>query len=99
MTRKNRYPLLLINKSLGRLDEAKQFTQLDLTSAYNRERDEWKTAFRTSYDYFKYLVMPFDLFNALASFEGYDNKILRKKLDIIVLVYLHDILIDGEDPG
>ena len=51
LTIKNRYPLPLIGESLDRLGRAKRFTQLDLTSAYHRmrirERDEWKTAFRT----------------------------------------------------
>ena len=41
---KNRYPLPLIRESLDRLRRAKEFTQLDLTSAYHqmkiRERDE-----------------------------------------------------------
>ena len=35
---KNWYPLLLIGKSLDWLNRAKQFTQLDLTSAYHRIR-------------------------------------------------------------
>ena len=41
--------------------------------------------------------MPFDLINALASFQGYINKILAKKLDIFVIVYLDDILIYTDD--
>ena len=51
ITIKNRYPLLLVGESLDCLGRAKQFTQLDLTSAYHqmriKEGDEWKTAFRT----------------------------------------------------
>ena len=43
--------------------------------------------------------MPFGLTNALASFQGYINKILAKKLDIFVIVYLDDILIYTEDDG
>ena len=35
LTIKNRYPLPLIGESLDRLDQAKRFTQLDLTSAYH----------------------------------------------------------------
>lgn len=37
--------------------------------------------------------MSFELSNALASFQRYINKILAEKLDIFVIVYLHDILI------
>ena len=43
--------------------------------------------------------MPFGLSNAPASFQGYINKILAKKLDIFVIVYLDDIFIYTEDPG
>ena len=41
--------------------------------------------------------MPFRLFNAPASFQGYINKIQAKKLDIFVIVYLDDIFIYTED--
>ena len=63
-----------------------------------RESDKWKTAFRTRYGHFEYQVMPFGLSNALASFQGYINKILAEKLDIFVIVYLDNILIYTEDP-
>ena len=103
ITIKNQYPLPLIGESLDRLVRAKQFTQLDLTNAYHqmkiREGDEWKTAFRTQYGHFEYLVIPFGLSNALATFQGYINKILAEKLDIFVIVYQDDILIYTEDPG
>ena len=64
-----------------------------------REGDEWKTAFRTQYGYFKYQVMLFDLSNSPAIFQEYVNKILDEKIDIFVIVYLDDILIYTEDPG
>ena len=41
--------------------------------------------------------MPFRLSNAPISFQSYINKILAKKLDIFVIVYLDDILIYIED--
>ena len=64
-----------------------------------KEGDKEKTAFQTRYSHFEYQVMPFGLFNALASFQGYINKILAKKLDIFVIVYLDDILIYTQDLG
>ena len=43
--------------------------------------------------------MPFGLSNALATFQGYVNKILVEKLDVFIIVYLDDILIYTEDPS
>lgn len=43
--------------------------------------------------------MLFGLFNTSASFQGYINKILAKKLNIFVHVHLDDILIYIENPG
>ena len=55
---KNQYLLPLIKKSLDWLNQAKRFTQLDLTSVYHqmriKENDKWKTAFWTKYGHFKY---------------------------------------------
>ena len=51
------------------------------------------------YVYFKYQIMLFRLSNALASFQDYINKILVKKFDIFVIVYLDDIFIYTEDLG
>ena len=103
LTIKNWYPLLLIGEFLDWLGWAKQFTQFDFMSAYHqmriKEGDEWKIAFWTWYGHFEYQVMPFGLFNAPASFQGYINKILAEKLDIFVIVYLDDILIYTKDPG
>ena len=42
--------------------------------------------------------MPFDLFNALATFQEYVNKILAEKLDIFIIIYLNNILIYTKDP-
>ena len=43
--------------------------------------------------------MPFGLSNTLVIFQGYVNKILAKKLDIFVIIYLDGILIYIKDPG
>lgn len=43
--------------------------------------------------------MLFSLKNALASFQGFINKILVKKLDIFMIIYLDDILIYHDNTG
>ena len=97
ITIKNRYPLPLIPELLDRFRQAKYFTKLDLRGAYNLVRiahgEEWKTAFRTRYGHFEYLVMPFGLANAPASFQGLINDTLRPFLDRFATAYLDDIMI------
>ena len=69
----------------------------DILGAYNRIRikvgHEWKTAFRTRFGLYEYLVIPFGLTNALATFQVYINNVLQKYLDVFVVVYLDDILV------
>jgi hypothetical protein len=60
--------------------------------------DEWKTAFRTHYGSFEWLVMPFRLTNAPAAFQHFVNDIFSDMLDICIIVYLDDILVYSEDP-
>ena len=55
--------------------------------------------FRTWYGHFEYQVMSFGLSNAPASFQGYINKILIKKLNVFIIVYLNDILIYTKNEG
>ena len=43
--------------------------------------------------------MSFRLSNTPASLQGYINKILAKKLDVFIIVYLNDILIYTKDEG
>ncbi len=59
--------------------------------------NKWKTAFCIWYHHFEYQVMPFGLSNTPISFQGYISKILDKKLDIFVVLYLDNILIYTED--
>jgi hypothetical protein len=97
VTIKNRYPLPLINETLNRLSGARFFTKLDLRDTYYRIRirrgDEWKTAFRTRYGHFEYLIMPFGLTNTPATFQSYINKILKGLLDDICVAYIDNIMI------
>uniref|UniRef100_A0A8C5PCP2 ribonuclease H n=1 Tax=Leptobrachium leishanense TaxID=445787 RepID=A0A8C5PCP2_9ANUR len=97
ITVRNRYPLPLIPELLDRVKDACIFTKIDLRGAYNlvrmREGDEWKTAFRSRYGHFEYLVMPFGLCNAPAAFQHFLNDIFRDVLDTFLVVYLDDLLV------
>src|SRR5271168_188458 len=62
-------------------------------------RPEWKTAFRTRYGSFEWLVMPFGLSNVPAAFQRFMNDIFSDLLDVHVTVYLDYILIYSDDPA
>jgi hypothetical protein len=97
ITKKDRHPLPLISDLLRTLSTGKVFTTLDLRGAYNllrmREGDEHKTAFLTKYGQFEFLVMPFGLANAPATFQRFMNELFRDKIGNYVLVYLDDVVI------
>ena len=97
VTIKNQHPLPLIEETMNWLSGVKLFTKLDLKDAYHwiciKEGDEWKTAFYTHYSHFEYIVMPFRLANAPATFQAYINWVLAGLVDVFCVVYLDDILI------
>ena len=101
ITVKNRHALPLIDETLDRLVGAVIYTKLDMKDAYHRIRikagDECKTDFRTRYGHFEYLVMPFGLANAPATFQGYISQALAGLVDTICVIYLDDILIYSVD--
>ena len=56
--------------------------------------EEWKTAFHTCVELYKYLVMPFGLANVPSTFQNYINDVLNPNiLDIFGTAYVEDILI------
>lgn len=102
ISKKDRYPLLLISDLLDAPSKAKICTKIDLRSAYHLVRiadsDKWKTTFRTPYGSFKWMVMPEGLTNTLVAFQQFVNDIFSDMLDVPVIVYLDNILVYSENP-
>lgn len=101
ITKKDRYPLPLIDETLARLSRAKIYTKLDIRQAFHRIRmhpdSEALTTFRCRYGAYKCKVLPFGLTNGPATYQRYMNDILMDFLDVFCTAYLDDILIFSEN--
>ena len=100
ISKKDRYPLPLILDLLDTPRKAWVYTKINLWHAYHLVRitagNEWKTAFRTRYGSFEWLVMPEGLTNAPAAFQ-HERHFRRHMIDINVIVYLDDILVYSDN--
>ena len=97
VTVRNKYPIPLISDLFDQLSNAKFFSKLDLRSGYHQVRilegDEPKTTCVTRYEAFEFLVMPFGLINAPATFCTLMNQVFHDYLDKFVVFYLDDIMV------
>lgn len=97
VTVKNRYHMPRIDDLFYQTKGAVVFSKIDLRSSYHQrmisENDISKTAFRTRFRHYEFIVVPFGLTNAPAVFMNLMNNVFREYLNQSVQVFLDDILI------
>ena len=96
----DRYPLPRIDDLLDRLAGAQVFSTLDCASGYWQipvhPDDIEKTAFRTSFGQFEWLVMPFGGINGPPSFQRFVDWAFAGMQG--VMAYIDDIIVFGRNP-
>ena len=97
ITKRNRYPLPLIEEVLGKILGCKHLTRLNILAAFNPLRmhsdSEDLTTFITALGSYTYRVLPFGLTNGPSTFQQYINDTLWGFLTDFCQAYLDNILI------
>ena len=97
VTIKNKYPLPRIDDLFDQLNGAQIFSKIDLQKGFHqlrvKEANVPKTAFRTRYGLFEFMVMPFGVTNAPTFFMDLMHQIFSPFLDKFVVIFVDDILI------
>jgi hypothetical protein len=100
ITKKEGYPLPLIEDHLDRLGGYNFFISLDFSSGFYRvpmiDESIEKTAFVTPDGHFEFTRMPFGLANAPAVFQHLMNAVLGDLRYEVALVYVDDIIIPSK---
>jgi hypothetical protein len=101
ITKKDRYPIPLIDETMANIAGCKVMTKLDIRKAFNRirvaEDSEDLLTFCTPVGNFKPTVMGFGPCNGPATFQRYINETLFEYLNVFCTAYLDDILIYSQN--
>lgn len=94
---KNQYSLSLIRETLNWLIKVRYYIKLDIIVIFNKLRmtheKEWKIAFQTRYELYKYNVLLFELINDSSSYQNFINNTLHDFLNVFCMIYMNNILI------
>jgi hypothetical protein len=98
VTKPDRYPIPLIEELIDKLREQTFYSTLDLKDGYwqvpVKQEDIEKTAFTVQgLGHFEFVVMPFGLSNAPATFQRMMSELLKDQPG--TLVYMDDIIVSG----
>ena len=97
ITKKNRYPIPLIQEIIARLVGIRYFTRFDLVTAFNNLRmhpdSQGYITFKTLFGSYMYKILLFGLIGGPSLWQRLMNDILFEYLNDFCAVYLDDILI------
>jgi transposase InsO family protein len=101
VTKKDRYPLPVIQDIFDQLGGANVYSLVDLRAGFwqlpLRESDIPKSAFRCHRGHYEFTKLPFGLANAPAAFQRTMDFVLSDLIGKSVLVYIDDIVIYSPD--
>ena len=97
MTIKNKYPFPRIDDLFNQLKGATMFLNIELRLEYHqvciKEEEIYKIDFRSRYGHYEFVVVPFGLTNASATFMCLMKSVLHPYLDKFVIVFIDNILV------
>jgi hypothetical protein len=101
VTIKNKYLLPRMDELFDQLQGARCCSKLDLRQRYYqvkvKEEDIPKAAFNTRYEHFEFVVMPFGVTNAPATFMDLKHRVFQPYLDRFVVIFIDYILVFSRD--